>query len=223
MPEPTPAAPVPPAPGRRAPWPAVAVVVVVVVVAAGIGLVARGSGDDRGASPSLGAAATTAPTTPAVGLGEGVAPERDGRAPLRGFGEVLVTITDADGDTCEACLLAATDAAQRERGLMEVTDPELGGYDGMLFEYPEPITGAFWMRNTPMALSIAYFDEDRALVSAAHMEPCGDVDTCPTYASNGPFRYALEVPRGELGDLLVTPGSTFTIDARSCPAADEDA
>ncbi len=177
-------------------------------------------GTDAPVDVDEGASGTTAPTTPDDGLGEGWAPERDGRAPLRGFGEVLVTITDADGETCQACLLAATDAAQRERGLMEVTDPSLGGYDGMLFEYPEPVSGAFWMRNTPMPLSIAYFDDDRALVSATDMTPCADVTTCPSYAAGGPFRYALEVPRGELGELLVGPGSSFTIDARSCPAAD---
>lgn len=195
-------------------------VALVVVVGAGIGLAVR---SDDGSAPVDATAATTAPTTAEAGLGEGVAPERDGRSPLRGFGEVLVTITDLDGETCEACLLAATDASQRARGLMEVTDPELGGYDGMLFEYPEPISGAFWMRNTPLPLSIAYFDADRKLVSARNMEPCGDVDSCPTYGSDGPFRYALEVPRGELGELLVAPGSTFTIDARTCPAADATA
>lgn len=174
------------------------------------------SGD---ASADAAGSGTTAPVTAQEGLGEGWAPERGGRTALRGFGEAVVTITDSSGETCEVCLLTATTADQRERGLMEVTDPALGGYDGMLFEYAEEISGGFWMRNTPMPLSIAYFDGDRALVSSVDMAPCRDEPTCRSYPADGPFRYALEVPEGELDDVLVAPDTTFEIDARRCPQA----
>lgn len=221
-----------PDPVRR-PGPVSAGLVVGVLLALVLGLAACGGGSDDADGPAgtgtststsvtdAGSApeastGTTAPVTADEGLGEGWAPERDGRTPLRGFGEVQVTITDDAGETCEVCLLAATDAAQRERGLMEVTDPELGGYDGMLFEYPDEIEGAFWMRNTPMPLSIAYFDGDRELVSTVDMAPCADEPSCTSYPAEGPFRYALEVPQGGLAEVLVADGSTFTIDARTC-------
>lgn len=161
---------------------------------------------------------TTAPLIDG-GVGRGTAAERDGRSPLGGFGEVQATIRAADGEVCEVCLLSATTPEQRARGLMEVTDMELGGYDGMLFEYPAAIEGGFWMRNTPMPLSIAYFDEGGTFIAELDMEPCDDSPDCPTYPSSAPFRFALEVPQGELADLAVRPGSTITINARSCTAA----
>lgn len=144
--------------------------------------------------------------------------ESGGRTRLGGFDEVAVTISDGSGKTCEVCLLAARTGTQRGRGLMEVTDPDLGGYDGMLFEYPTAVDGAFWMRNTPMPLSIAFFDTDRTLVSMTDMEPCADKASCRTYPADRPFQYALEVPQGRLAELLVAEGSTFTIDGRRCPA-----
>ena len=153
------------------------------------------------------------------GLGEGVGSERAGRTPLRGFGEVVVTVTTEDGKICDLCLLAATTAEQRARGLMEVTDEDLGGYDGMLFEYPEETSGAFWMRNTPLPLSIAYFDEDGALVSTQDMEPCGDEASCPSYPADGSFKYAIEVPQGMLDEAGAVGDATLHIHARHCPLA----
>lgn len=160
-------------------------------------------------------------TAPVLGgrLGVGVAPRRLGRAPLRGFGEVQVEVTSGTGRVCQVCLLSALTPEQRARGLMEVTDEDLGGYDGMLFEYPDPIAGAFWMRNTPMPLSIAYFDGDGVLVSTTDMAPCGDSADCPTYPADDPFRFALEVPRGRLSDVGVVGTASIRILGRTCPLA----
>lgn len=152
-------------------------------------------------------------------LGSGVASERDGRAPLRGFGEVAATITTGTGKVCRVCLLSAVSVAQREHGLMGVTDPLLGGYDGMLFEFPGEVEGSFWMRNTPQPLSIAYFDAAGDLVSTTNMRPCGDDPTCPGYPADGPFRFALEVPQGRLPDVGVVGAATLRIDGRTCPKA----
>lgn len=160
---------------------------------------------------------TTAPLAGAVG--EGLAPERLGRQALRGFGEVQAIITDADGDTCEVCLLSATTDDQRARGLMEVTDPGLGGYDGMLFEYPAEAALGFWMRNTPLPLSIAYFDGEGMLVSTSSMEPCGDARDCPTYPAEGPSRFALEALEGRFERLGVGPGSSIRVTGRTCAFA----
>ena len=62
---------------------------------------------------------------------------------------------------------------------MEVRDPSLGGYDGMLFVFDQDEQVGFWMRNTPMPLSIAYFDGDGRFVSASDMAPCADSPAAP--------------------------------------------
>jgi len=160
---------------------------------------------------------TTAPVTSDEGLGEGFADDVDGRTPLRGFSQVAATITGEDGTVCEVCLLAAETDEQRARGLMEVTDAELGGYDGMLFVYPDEVAGSFWMRNTPLPLSIAYFTGEGELVSTVDMEPCDDVDSCPNYPPDGPFRLALEVPQGELAAVGVIGEATIELGGRTCP------
>ena len=163
-------------------------------------------------------APTTAPTTPA-GLGVGWQTGVRGRSVLRGFGQVRGTITDASGRVCEVCLLAATDEAQRARGLMTVTDPELGGHDGMVFAYDGEVSGAFWMRNTPMPLSIAYFDAAGRFVSSVDMAPCADRPDCRSYPAAGPFAYALEVPAGGLAELGAVEDSVPRLSTRPCPLA----
>ena len=94
-------------------------------------------------------------------------------------------------------------------GLMAPTD--LAGRVGMVFVFPGPTTESFYMRNTPMPLSIAWFDGSGRFVSAADMVPCADVPNCPLYSAARAYRYALEVPRGGLGGLGAGPGSQLTV------------
>ena len=161
-----------------------------------------------------GAATTTAGTTPS------------GRTPLAGFGEVAATVrnsrsSEATGPSVveTLCLLLASTAEQREQGLMHVTDASLGGHDGMLFSFPADVDGSFWMRDTPMPLSIAFFDAGGQLVSTTDMAPCGDSSSCPTYAAGGSYRYALEVPKGRLPDVGVAEGATLRVGGECAPAA----
>jgi uncharacterized membrane protein (UPF0127 family) len=145
-------------------------------------------------------------------------PQLATRTPLSGFGEVTVDVRSADGTETSHCLLLASTEAQRERGLMEVTDPALGGYDGMLFSFPADTDTGFWMRNTPMPLSVAYVDGSGHLVSSTAMAPCADVATCPVYPPTGTYRVAVEVPQGRLAALGLVPGATLTVGPSSCPS-----
>src|SRR5438105_4280248 len=61
------------------------------------------------------------------------------RQPLAGFGETVITVRSAQGSVFSWCLLLAASAAQRSRGLMQVTDPNLGGYSGMYFRFDRDI------------------------------------------------------------------------------------
>jgi uncharacterized membrane protein (UPF0127 family) len=90
-----------------------------------------------------------------------------------------------------------------------VTD--LGGYDGMAFVYEQDVAHGFYMRNTPMPLSIAWLSADGELVDRADMEPCEDREGCPVYTPAGPYRFAVEVPMGGLGDLGIGPGARVSL------------
>lgn len=144
-------------------------------------------------------------------------PGEPGRVPLPGFAEVAITVDPpGDGGLLAWCLLAALTAEQRARGLMEVTD--LQGYPGMAFLYDEPVQNAFYMRNTPMPLSIAFVDGDGGLVSTADMAPCEDRDGCPLYPPAGPYRTAIEVPQGRLPELGITEGAVIHVGGACAPA-----
>lgn len=84
---------------------------------------------------------------------------------------------------------------------------DLDGYDGMIFRFDDEQERSFWMRNTRIPLSIAFFSAGGGFVSASDMEPCGDSPQCPNYSSRGPAKYALEVLQGRLPSAGATPGS----------------
>ncbi|MDW3215399.1 MAG: DUF192 domain-containing protein [Ilumatobacteraceae bacterium] len=125
-----------------------------------------------------------------------------------GFATVAARATLSDGTVCELCVWLADTASQRSQGLMFVTD--LGPADAMAFRYPEPHTGTFWMKNTVLPLSIAFFDSDGGFLTSFDMEPCTS-DPCPNYRTPDDFSIAVEVPRGTLADLGLVEGSTFEL------------
>lgn len=143
------------------------------------------------------------------------------RVALPGFGEVVVLVRTVDGEV-EYCLLLAETSAQTQRGLMEVTDPELGGYDGMLFRFDGPHDGGFYMRNTPQPLEIAYLGDDGRVVGIREMDPCEDVDGCPTYSPGGAYVRTIEVPvaAGGVRGLGIAEGAAVEVvdTGRTCPA-----
>ena len=85
---------------------------------------------------------------------------------------------------------------------------QLGEREGMLFVFEEEQTVSFWMRNTPLPLSIAFIDARGVIVHMADMVPYSEAPV----PSRFPVRYALEVNRGaferagiEVGDLVELP------------------
>lgn len=176
-------------------------------------------GSDAGAAPGTSAEAadllasrplSTAGDAPAAeGSGLEESPGPEDRAQLEGFGEVAIAIRAPDGSVMGWCVLLADREEQRQRGLMEVTD--FGGYAGMLFVWNEDSSSQFYMRNTPTPLSIAWFDAQGELVSTADMAPCGEADDCPLYGAERPYRFALEVPQGELASLGIEEGSELRV------------
>ena len=137
-----------------------------------------------------------------------------GRQAVEGFGSIAFRVNTMASTL--RCALLAEDDRQRARGLMGRTD--LGGYDGMLFVFDEDTRSNFYMLNTPLPLSIAWFDSAGRFISAADMEPCLMGPDCPLYGAAGPYRFALEVPVGGLDELGIGPGSLIEIDGECGPA-----
>jgi uncharacterized membrane protein (UPF0127 family) len=57
------------------------------------------------------------------------------------------------------------------------------------------MTSAFWMKDTPVPLSIAFVDDGGRIVTIREMEPCR-AEPCPVYRSDAPFVLAIEANRG---------------------------
>lgn len=181
-------------------------VVILLLVANGCAFVSKGA--NRPADPVLvepGGTAAQA-TGPTVSV--------PARRALAGFGEIGFRVDGAGAAATLRCALLADSPEQQAKGLMGVTD--LGGYDGMIFRFATTTTGSFYMKDTPMPLSIAWFDASGRFVSLSDMQPCLNQPTCPLYSAAGPYRYALEVPKGSLGRLSVGPGTTITF-VPTCP------
>jgi uncharacterized membrane protein (UPF0127 family) len=82
---------------------------------------------------------------------------------------------------------------------------------GMLFIFPREAPRSFWMKNTRIPLDIIYFDGQLALVSvAANARPCR-VRACPTYPSEGPARYVLELNAGKASELGLEAGDRLAL------------
>jgi uncharacterized membrane protein (UPF0127 family) len=88
----------------------------------------------------------------------------------------------------------ADEPDERARGLMGVTD--LPTDEGMAFLYGESTDATFWMKDTPIPLSIAFVDQDNRIVTIREMTPCTDDVACRTYASTEPYTKAIEAEAG---------------------------
>jgi uncharacterized membrane protein (UPF0127 family) len=163
-----------------------------------------GCSSDGSSAAGAGTAGSTATTTARRG------PE--------GFGAVTLVVTLPDGTVKELCVWLADTPALRDRGLMEVTDSELGGAAAMVFLFPADTSSGFWMKDTRLPLSIAWYAVDGSLVSTADMDPCPEgVTDCPITTAAGRYRFAVEVPQGGLGGLGLVEGSTISLSSTCTP------
>lgn len=95
----------------------------------------------------------------------------------------------------------ADEPGTRMRGLM--LRERLGPNEGMLFVFPDKAGHCFWMRNTLVALSIAFLDDDGGIVNIADMTPRSEESHCPTRA----VRFALEMEQGWFAKRGLKPGT----------------
>jgi uncharacterized membrane protein (UPF0127 family) len=99
--------------------------------------------------------------------------------------------------------VAATDAS-RSYGLMyrQSLPPD----HGMLFVFDQSDMHCFWMKNTPLPLSVAFIGDDGIITNIARMQPRTEAPHCPS----GPIRYALEMEQGWFAQRGLGPGTRVT-------------
>ena len=83
---------------------------------------------------------------------------------------------------------------------------------GMLFIFQTEAPRSFWMKNTRIPLDILYFDKDFKLVGIAADTPPCRVRRCPSYPSNAPAKYVLELNAGKASELGVVLGDSMRVD-----------
>lgn len=134
------------------------------------------------------------------------------RQPVEGFGEIAYRVNRTAQST--RCAILAQTAMQQSRGLSGRS--ELAGYDGMLFVLPADVSTPIPTRNVGLAVTTAFFDAGGRFMSSTDNESCPDRVDCPTASPPGPYRYAIQVPRGGLGALGIEAGSVLSVGG-PCP------
>jgi uncharacterized protein len=127
------------------------------------------------------------------------------------LGTANASISTADGTTTLR-VQVADDEAERQRGLMGRRT--ISPYDGMAFVWEEPTQTTFWMKDTLIPLSIAFWDANGRIVSILDMAPC-EKDPCPTYGPAHPFVGALEVDQGAFEREGIEVGDHIAIEETS--------
>ena len=113
----------------------------------------------------------------------------------------------------EAFAAIVATPGEREKGLMGRTD--LGPDEGMLFIFPSAGRQAFWMKDTPSPLSIAFITPDGRIAEITDMAP----NTLDRHVSESDALMALEMPSGWFARNGVKPGDRVVVPEGSLPAA----
>lgn len=90
--------------------------------------------------------------------------------------------------------------SQRATGLMHRT--YLAKDSGMLFVFEQAQPMCFWMKNTPLPLSIAFITEQGVISNIADMQPFSTESHCPITA----IKYALEMEQGWFAQQQIRAG-----------------
>ena len=93
---------------------------------------------------------------------------------------------------------------QRQRGLMFRTD--LGPRQGMLFVFEDSSEHEFWMKNTPLPLSIAFLTVDGVIFQIESLTPYSEL----VVRSRQPARYAIEVKAGAFSEVGANVGDKIS-------------
>jgi len=99
----------------------------------------------------------------------------------------------------------AADDASRERGLMSRTN--LAENEAMVFVFPQPRQLTFWMKDTPIPLSIAYVGPSGRIFEIHDLKP---FDETAVPSASQAVTYAIETPQGWFTKHGIIAGSTVS-------------
>ena len=125
------------------------------------------------------------------------------------FGRGEASIVGDGHAPVEVDLLIAENDEQRGYGLS--FRRRLAPDRGMAFLFHGDTDAAFWMQNTVIPLSIAFFDANNIIINIQDMDPCREGEACPTTGPNQSYRGALEVNQGAFATWGVEVGDTIVI------------
>ena len=111
---------------------------------------------------------------------------------------------------------------RRQQGLAarEYLPPDAG----MLFVFPAPIRVTMWMKGCKIPLDVLFFDHNKRLINSHTMavpSPRQPDHTLPTYPSDKPAKYVLELPAGTTRRLCLKPTTTITFSPELLKALDK--
>jgi uncharacterized protein len=112
------------------------------------------------------------------------------------------------GPTVRVRVEIAEQPAQRHQGLSG--RHALAPGSGMAFLWTSDVRERFWMKDTSIPLSIAFWGRSRRILRILDMAPCRR-DPCRIYDPKVAFRGALEVNRGAFERWRVRPDALVTI------------
>jgi uncharacterized membrane protein (UPF0127 family) len=128
--------------------------------------------------------------------------------PVEGLPQGTLTIQSASEEVAVDVAIAETDAT-KARGLMGVE--EMAPNAGMVFLQDTPARREFWMKDTLIPLSIAFWGPDRRIATILDMEPCRTA-TCPRYDPEIEWVGALEVNQGFFAEHGVEEGAQVRLE-----------
>ncbi len=112
-------------------------------------------------------------------------------------------ILGSGGDEVALRVEVADSPEERSKGLMG--RPSLPEDTGMVFLHREPTTGSFWMKDTLIPLSVAFWGPEGRILAILDMEPCR-AEPCELYSPGVTWTAALEVDQGFFAEHGVAVG-----------------
>ena len=133
----------------------------------------------------------------------------EARAPSGTEGPGPRVVIDSSGEEAVVQAEIADSNEEREVGLMN--RKSLDDDAGMLFLFPEPSRGGFWMKDTLIPLSIAFANGEGRILRILDMAPCR-ADPCEIYDPGVAYRSALEVNQGAFDEWGVKEGDRLRLE-----------